>query len=101
MYHCSSKVQSFLVIHSWCLSFSLTDDCLDMLSMKNLVIYHLIKKIVFFKYLKVQSCKLFNSKYMIASTLITNAKVFTFIDALVFKILNPRVSFINRKDRNC
>ena len=35
---------------------------------------------------------------MIASTRITNAKVFTFIAALIFKILNPIVSFINRKD---
>ena len=52
MYRCSSKVQSFLVIHSWCLSFSLIDDCLDMLSIKNLVIYHLIKKNCIFQIFK-------------------------------------------------
>lgn len=41
-YHWSSKAQSFLVKHSWCLSFSLIDDCLDMLYIEDLVIYHLI-----------------------------------------------------------
>ena len=53
-------------------------------------------------YLKVQSCKLYNNKYMIASTQKTNAKTFTFIVALVFKVFSRKCLFINRKDiRNC
>ena len=52
--------------------------------------------------LKIQSCKLHNSKYMIASTQITNTEIFAFIAALVFNLLSRKVSFINRKDdRNC
>ena len=39
---------------------------------------------------------------MIASTQITNTEIFTFIVVLVFKLLSPKVLFINRKDdRNC
>ena len=34
-------------------------------------------------WLKVQSCKLYNNKYMIASTQITNTEIFAFIDVLV------------------
>ena len=48
--------------------------------------------------LKVQSCKLYNSKYMIASTQITNTEIFAFIAVLVFKLLSRKVLFINRKD---
>ena len=52
--------------------------------------------------LKVQSCKLYNDKYMIASTQITNTEIFAFITVLVFKLLSRNVLFINRKDnRNC
>ena len=52
--------------------------------------------------LKVQSCKLYSSKYMIALTQITNTEIFTFIAVLVFKILSRKVLFINRKgNRNC
>ena len=52
--------------------------------------------------LKVQSCKLYNGKYMIASTQITNTEIFAFIAVLVFKLLGRKVLFINRKDsRNC
>ena len=47
--------------------------------------------------LKVQSCKLYNSKYMIASRPITNTEIFTFIAVLVFKLLSRKVLFINRK----
>ena len=35
---------------------------------------------------------------MIASTQITNAETFAFIAVLVFKLLNGKVLFINRKD---
>ena len=55
-----------------------------------------------FIYLKVQSCKLYNSKYMIASKQVTNTEIFAFIAVLVFKSLSHNVLFINRKDnRNC
>ena len=50
------------------------------------------------KYLKVQSCKLYNNKYMIASTQITNTEIFAFIAVLVFKLLSLKVLFINRED---
>ena len=54
------------------------------------------------KHLKVQSCKLHNNKYMIASIQITNTEIFAFIAALVFELLSRKVLFINRKDnRNC
>ena len=56
----------------------------------------------FKKYLKVQSCKLYNNKFIIPSTQKTNTEIFTFIAVLVFKLLSPKVLFINRKDnRNC
>ena len=39
---------------------------------------------------------------MIASTQITSTEIFAFIAVLVFKLLNRKVLFINRKDnRNC
>ena len=39
---------------------------------------------------------------MIASTQITDTEIFTFIVALVFKLLNRKVLFLNRKGtRNC
>ena len=51
---------------------------------------------------KVQSCKLDNNKYMIASTQISCSEIFALIAVLVFKLLNNKVLFINRKDnRNC
>ena len=52
--------------------------------------------------LKVQSCKLYNKKYVISSTQITNTETFAFIAVLVFKLLSRIVLFINRKDSgNC
>ena len=52
--------------------------------------------------LKVQSCKLFNDKYMIASTQITNTKIFAFIAVLVFTLLRRKSLFMNRKgNKNC
>ena len=41
--------------------------------------------------LKVQAFKLYNSKYRIASTQITNAKIFAFIAVLVFKLFYRKV----------
>ena len=50
----------------------------------------------------VQSCKLCNNKYMIASTQITTTEIFAFITVIVFNLLSRKVLFINRKDiRNC
>ena len=49
--------------------------------------------------LKVQSCKLYNNKYMIASTQIRDTEIFAFIAVLVFKLFNRKVLFINRKDK--
>ena len=52
--------------------------------------------------LKVQSYKLYNNKYMVTSTQITNTEIFAFIAILIFKLLSRKVLFINRKDkRNC
>ena len=39
---------------------------------------------------------------MIASTQVTNTKIFTFIAVLVFKLFSRKAFFINRKDnKNC
>ena len=52
--------------------------------------------------LKVQPCKLYNNKYMIPSTQITNTEIFAFKTVLVFKLLSHKILFINRKDnRSC
>ena len=52
--------------------------------------------------LKVQSCKLYNNKYIIALAQITNTGIFAFKAVVVFKLLNHEVLFTNRKDsRNC
>ena len=52
--------------------------------------------------LNVRSCKLYNKKCIIALIQITNTKMFAFIAVLVFKLLNHKVLFINRKDNgNC
>ena len=49
-------------------------------------------------FLKVQSCKLYSNKYMIASTQVTNTATFTFIAVLVFRLLIRKILFINKKD---
>ena len=49
---------------------------------------------------KVQSCKLYNKKYVIASKQITNTDIFAFIVVLILKLLSRKVLFINRKDNN-
>ena len=55
-----------------------------------------------FQVLKVPSCKLFNNKYMTASTQITNTEIFAFTAISVFKLLSHKILFIKRKDnRNC
>ena len=58
--------------------------------------------VVIVSFLKVQSCKLYNNKYIIASTQITNTEVFTFIAVVVLKLLSHKVLFTNKKDnKNC
>ena len=55
-----------------------------------------------YRKLNVQSCKLYNNKYMIASTQITNPEKFAFIAVLFVKLLSRKVLLINRKEnRNC
>ena len=52
--------------------------------------------------LKVQSCKLYDNKCIIALAQITNTETFTFKAVVVFKLLNHEVLFTNKKDsRNC
>ena len=48
--------------------------------------------------LKLQSCKLYNNKYMIASTQITKTEIFVLMVVLVLKLLSRKVLFIDRKD---
>ena len=54
--------------------------------------------VMLFSPLEVQSRELYN-KNMIALTQITNSEIFAFITLPVFKILIPKVLFINRKDK--
>ena len=52
--------------------------------------------------LKVQSCKLYDNKYIITSTHITDTEIFAFPANLVSKLLNRKFLFINRQDNiNC
>ena len=39
---------------------------------------------------EVQPCKLYNKKYIVASTQITNTEIFAFIVVLVLKLLIPK-----------
>ena len=56
----------------------------------------------FYAMLKVQSCKLYNNKYIIASIQITNTGIFQFLAVLVFTLLSRKALFMSRKDnRNC
>ena len=50
-------------------------------------------------FLKVQSCKLYNNKYIIVSTQITKTEVFTFIAVLAFKLLSRKVLFVKRQKK--
>ena len=54
------------------------------------------------EYLKLQSCKLYFNKYVIASSQITNARIVALIVVLVPNLLSRKVLFMSRKDnRNC
>ena len=48
--------------------------------------------------LKVQSCKLYDNKYMTTLTQITNIEIFVFIAVLVFKLWSRKILFINKKE---
>ena len=48
--------------------------------------------------LKVQSCKSYNNKYMIASIQTTNTEVFPFISVLVLKLLSQK-SFVYKQKK--
>ena len=55
-----------------------------------------------FNVLKVESCKLYNNKYMITLTQLANTDIFASISVRVLKLLSRKVLFINKKDnRNC
>ena len=54
--------------------------------------------VMLFSLLEVQWRELYN-KNIIALTQITNTEIFAFITRPVFKILIPKVLFINRKDK--
>ena len=49
-------------------------------------------------FIKIQSCDLYNNKYMIASIQITQNEVFTSIAVEAFKLVGNRVLFIDKKD---
>ena len=58
------------------------------------VIWVTVSMLTFFK---VQSCKLYNDKYMITGTQITYSEIFASLAVLVFKLLSYKILFINRK----
>ena len=47
--------------------------------------------------LKVQSWKLYNNKYLITSTQVTNTEKFAFISVLVLKLLSGSFVYKDRK----
>ena len=65
-----------------------------------LVRFFLLKCFSFSKVLilKVQSCKLYNNKYMVPSIQVGNTEIFVFIAVLDFKLFSRKLFFINRKD---
>ena len=66
--------------------------------MKDLILDFFFFFFFSFASLNVRSCKLYDSKYMIASTPITNTEIFAFMAVVVFKLLSRKALFINRKD---
>ena len=66
--------------------------------------YFKCKKFLIFlsRFLKVQSYKLYNNKYMIALIQITNTEILGLIASPISKLLSRKVLFINKEDnRNC
>ena len=61
-------------------------------------IFTLLRTLQFFVlHLKVQSSKLYDKNYMIASKKITNTVTFALIAVRVFKLLSRKVLFITEK----
>ena len=48
--------------------------------------------------LKVQSCKLYNDKYIIVIKQVTNIETLAFVAVLVFKLLSRKVLITNQND---
>ena len=93
----NSKGMAFAVC--LCLSancFSIKIDLLDYIILATQ--RWIIKTGAFALLLKVQSCKLYNNKYMTASTRIANTGIFAFIAVAVVKLLSRKVLCINRKN---
>ena len=86
---CNVAIKNFYYIYKFYLEVSVCRVC-DLIAIQDWIS---TKEIL----LKVQSCKLCNNKYIIASTQIINTDFFAFIAALVFKLLSSKVLFINRK----
>ena len=53
--------------------------------------------LVTFFLLQLQSCKLYDQKYVITSIQITSTKIFVFIVALVFKLLRTKFCLCTEK----
>ena len=66
--------------------------------MRNIITSYIQRIIVSKKYGIIQSCKLYNNKYMIALTQITNTEIFVFIVVLVFKV-SSRKCFVYKQKR--
>ena len=60
-------------------------------------IMHCVRTLIRDSPLKVQSCKLYNKKYMTASTQITNIEIFAFISVILLKLLSRNILFAKRK----
>ena len=75
------------------LQFHLVDDCFRGWSEINLKVYDVINCL--YNTSKVQPCKLYNNKYMIAWIQITNTEIFGFMAVVVYKLLSCKVLFTN------
>ena len=62
------------------------------------VIYNLCSRKSKMIYSQVQSCKFYNSKFIITLTQITKTQTFVFIAVVILKLLSCNILFINRKD---
>ena len=60
-------------------------------------LFYLLIEIRNYPWLKLQSCKLYNNKYLIVSTQITNTDIFAFIAAVDFKLMSRKKLFKTAK----
>ena len=100
MYDCSfvkyGNYSSSEVSLSSVLLFSSSEEALFINSDFNIFMMKLFLSSKFV--LQVQSYKLYNNKYAMASTQVTNTEIFAVTAVLVLKLLSRKVLFINRKD---